>query len=65
MGQIIIKVPGDIKKEINDIQEAIKILKELEKSEKQKKALEKLISLAGTLPKDFKIDEDDLYMQED
>ena len=47
------------------LQETIKHLKNLEKSEKQKKALEKLISMRGTLHQNFGIKEEDLYMQED
>ncbi len=69
MGEIIIKVPEDTK-EIFDLTER-DFDNELEKIElllkeiRQKRALELLGKLAGTLPEDFEVSEEELHLQGD
>ena len=67
MGTIIIKIPGDFNYnvKVNSWQEIKKEIEKIEKSNRQRQAIKKLLSLAGTLPKDFKVSEDELHLQED
>ena len=69
MGELIIKIPEDIHETFDLRKEPID--KELEKLEatikkiKQKMAIKKLLELAGVLPKDFKVIEEELHLQGD
>ncbi len=65
MGEIIIKVSGNIKQVFDNIDEALDKLQEMKNIENQKKALEFFIKNAGTLPEDFKVSEEELHMQGD
>ncbi len=74
MGTVIIELSNEKNKkfkfELPDetLKELLESLKEKEKTEKverQKKALKHLNELAGILDKEFKISEDELYMQGD
>ena len=67
MGEIIIKVPGDMKKivEIEKVSEIIAFLDNLIKMDEQNKAIEYILSHAGSIPKDFNVSEEELHLQED
>lgn len=65
MGEIIVKVPGDIKEVFTVIDEAIKKLIEIKKLEEQNQALDFILKNAGKLPKDFEITDEELHMQGD
>ncbi len=65
MGEIIVKVPDDIRKEIKDIDEAIRVLEQIKKKEKQKKALEFILKNSGKLKDEDLPFEYDIYMQGD
>ena len=65
MGEIIVKVPDDIRKEIKDIDEAIRVLEQIKKKEKQKKALEFILKNSGKLKDEDLPSEYDIYMQGD
>ena len=65
MGEIIIKVPGDVREvvEITEIDNIIKLFKELEKMKKQDETIDFILKNSGKLPKDFKVSEDELHLQ--
>ncbi len=65
MGEIIIKVPGNVKQVFDSVDEALNRLQEIKRLEKQKKALEFFIENAGILPQDFEVPEEELHMQDD
>ncbi len=65
MGEIIIKVPGNVKQVFDNVDEALNRLQEIKRLEKQKKALEFFIENAGILPQDFEVSEEELHMQDD
>ena len=65
MGEIIVKVPGDIKEVFTVIDEAIKKLIEIKKLEEQNQALDFILKNAGKLSKDFEITDEELHMQGD
>ena len=65
MGEIIVKVPGNVKQVFDNIDEALNRLQEIKRLEKQKKALEFFIENAGILPQDFEVSEEELHMQGD
>jgi len=65
VGEIIVKVPGNVKQVFDNIDEALNRLQEIKRLEKQKKALEFFIENAGILPQDFEVSEEELHMQGD
>ena len=65
MGEIIVKVPGDIKEVFTVIDEAIKKLIEIKKLEEQNQALDFILKNVGKLPKDFEITDEELHIQGD
>ena len=65
MGEIIVKVPGDVKEVFTVIDEAIKNLIEIKKIEGQNQALDFILKNVSKLPKNFEITDDELYMQGD
>jgi len=65
MGEIIVKVPGDVKEVFTVIDEAIKKLIEIKKIEEQNQALDFILKNVGKLPKNFKITDEELHMQGD
>ncbi len=65
MGEIIIKVPGDIKKVFFTIDEALIELREFKNIEMQKEALEFILKNAGKLKEEDLPSEEEIYWQED
>ena len=65
MGEIIVKVPGDVKEVFTVIDEAIKKLIEIKKIEEQNQALDFILKNVGKLPKNFEITDEELHMQGD
>lgn len=65
MGEIIIKVPGDVREVFFSIDEALKKLEEIKIKEKQKKALKFILDNAGKLKDEDLPIEEQIYWQED
>ena len=67
MGEIIIKVPGDVKEivEIEKVPEIVALLDDLIKMNEQNEAIEYILSHAGSIPKNFSVSEEELHLQED
>jgi len=65
MGEIIVKVPGNVKEVFTVIDEAIKKLIEIKKIEEQNQALDFILQNVGKLPKNFETSDEELHMQGD
>jgi len=65
MGEIIIKVPGDIKETFLTIDEALTKLREFKDIEMQKEALEFILKNAGRITDEDLPSEEKVYWQED
>ena len=65
MGEIIIKVPGDVKEVFSTIDEALVKLQEFKDIENQKEALEFILKNAGRITDKDLPPEGKIYWQED
>jgi len=69
MGEIVIKVPGDVREEIDLGEEGLeKVMERVDlvfKALRQHLALKKLNEMVGVLPEDFSVSEEELYSQRD
>ncbi|TCK04673.1 hypothetical protein [Phorcysia thermohydrogeniphila] len=65
MGEIVIKVPGDVKEVFTTVDEALARLKEFKDIENQRKALEFIIKNAGRISEKDLPSEEDIHWQED
>jgi len=65
MGEIIIKVPGDVKEVFSTIDEALVKLQEFKDIENQKEALEFILKNAGRITDKDLPSEEKIYWQED
>ena len=66
MGTIVIEVPGDFeyKIKVERWEDIAKELDKLNRIAKQKEGIVRLKKLAGSLPKDFQVSDEELHCQE-